>query len=300
MRKIFLLAVFAIATFAVQAQEKVTLRLNLKKGDSYSQVMSMNTTTKMSMVGQEMTMEMPVEMEFRYKVKNVYQDSVEFEASFNRMKLSADVMGHKMVLDTDDPSKTTEEFKSLNKIVGKSFTIVTDKRWDVLRVSGLEQIHEAMLSDFSEEQKAMTQGMLEELISEKNFKKNFSQTSVVFPEEAVSVGYSWTTNSSESLNGMGLSYRTINKIKSIDKKAGRAVITSTSKINMEINEAQGFKITMGDGTKSDIDYVIDLKSGVFQSADGEMVILMDMKGNSQGQEISMNMQMNATIKLQTK
>lgn len=79
------------------------------------------------------------------------------------------------------------------------------------------------------------------------------------------------------------------------------MIASTSKIDLGMSEIQGLKVTMNKGTKFDIDYVIDIKTGGCESAEGEMILPLNMSGrNQQGEEVSVDMQIKSTIKLETK
>lgn len=303
MRKVFLLAVFAIAAFAVQAQEKVTLRLNLKKGDSYSQVMNMNTTMTINVAGQEMmNMEMPMEIGLKFKVKNVYTDSVELEASISKMKMTVNMQGEQMTLDTEDNTKNSpKEFKIFNKIISKPFTIVYDGRCNIVRISGFEKTYDDMISDLPASERAKAKEELAGIISENTLKDNFEQSSIIFPEEPIYEGYSWTTSFSKEVNGMNFSYHTLNQVKSIDKKSGKVLIASTSKIDLEMSEIQGFKVSMGKGTKFDINYVIDLKTGIFDLAEGEMVLPIDMSGEDEnGEKATMSMQVKMAIGVKTK
>lgn len=171
--------------------------------------MNMSTTMTISVAGQEMmTMEMPMNMELKCKVKKVYTDSVELEASISRMKISANTQGKQMTLDTDDTKNTSKEFKIFNKITGKPFTIVYDNRCNIVRISGFEKIYDSMISELPASERAKAKEELAGIISENTLKDNFEQSSIIFPEEPIYEGYSWTTSASESVSGVEVSYRT--------------------------------------------------------------------------------------------
>ncbi len=305
MRKVFLLAAFIATAFSLSAQKEVLLRLNPEKGYSYSQVMTMNTSVSIKVGKNNIKIAVPIDMEFSYRFTNIYPDSVEFDFSFNRVIGDLDFMGKKMSFDTDTLAKT-EEDSIFFEMLKQPFSVVKDSRGNILRIKGIEEFYKKLLSELpAEEQSDSINKELSEILTEDRLIESFQQGNITFPEEPIYKGYSWSTSSTQEVEGvMSWSYNTTNKIKSIKKKAGKAIIASTSEINIGgIKEIDELKAMLGltKGIKFDMEYMVDLKTGIIQSANGKMDLPMKMKyTDDDGKKKTIKVRAKMDIKLRTK
>lgn len=305
MKRIFVLVAFIATAFSLSAQKEVLLRLNPEKGYSYSQVMTMNTSVSIKGGNKSIDLAMPIDIEFSYRVTNVYPDSVEFDFSFDRVVGTLDFMGKKMSFDTDTLAKT-EEDSIFFEMLKQPFSAVKDSRGNILRIKGIEEFYKKLLSELpAEEQSDSINKELSEILTEDRLIEAFQHGNMAFPAEPVHKGYSWSTSSIQQLEGLfSLSYNTTNKIKSIKKRAGKAVIASTSQINIGgIKEIDELKAMLGltKGIKFDIEYMVDLKTGIIQSANGKMNLPMKIKNTDEkGKKRTIKILVKMDIKLRTK
>lgn len=215
MKKLFTL-LLVVATTLTFAQESTLLRLKYNKGDNY--VMEM--TMKQSM-GDATVMDMAIEMPM--KVTGVDNNVYNTEMSFKHIKMNMEQAGMKINYDSNTKEEDLDE---------------TAKMMSTQMKPMLETVIAAKTNVYGE---VLEMKMIK---GSGNVDQFTNQTgNVVYPKEAVTVGYSWTAE--RDSNGMKIN--TIYTIKSIDDKevkldlkgdiTGSATGTLTGSMN--INKATG-------------------------------------------------------------
>ncbi|RKF03536.1 hypothetical protein C8N26_1925 [Tenacibaculum lutimaris] len=239
-KKIIVLLLF-ISTITF-AQEKVLLRLNYEKGDSY--IMSMKMAQIMG-TG-EMTNNMEIQM--KYDITNVSNDTYESTAKYTKMAMDTKQGALQMSYDS---TKKDEELDEAGKVIRTQMKPMMDA---VITMKGDKR------------------GIILESKAEPNFqgaeKITEQSNSVVYPENAVAVGDTWTMTKNQDGMNMDFTY----KVKSISSK--NVLIDVSGKIT---------GIADGDITGS-ID--IDKKSGILTESK------IDMTMKIQGQDLTTNMIVN--------
>ncbi len=239
-KKIIALLLF-VSTITL-AQEKVLLRLNYEKGDSYTMTMKMAQEMGMG----EMTNNMDIQME--YDITNVSKDTYESTAKYTKMAMEMKQGALQMSYDS---TKKEEELDEAGKVMRTQMKPMMDA---VITMKGDKR------------------GTILESKAEPNFngseKITEQSSSVVYPENAVAVGDTWTMTKNQDGMNMDFTY----EVKSISSK--NVLIDVSGKVT---------GIAEGDITGA-ID--IDKKSGLLT----ESKINMTMK--IQGQDFTTNMTMN--------
>lgn len=218
MKNFFTLLLF-VATTLTFAQESTLLRLNYNKGDKY--VMLMDMRQDMGAGKMTMSIEMPM------KVIDVTDGVYDSEMSFKRIKMDMEQAGVKVNYDSnlkeedlDETSKMmVAQMKPILETVLLTKTNVYGEVLDMQMIKG--------------------SGSVDQFASQTE--------SVVYPKEAVTVGYSWTTEKDN--NGMKIS--STYTVKSIDSKVVvleiKGDITGTSEGNLtgslNIDKATGVPTT---------------------------------------------------------
>ncbi|TDQ29879.1 DUF6263 family protein [Tenacibaculum caenipelagi] len=239
-KKIIALLLF-VSTITL-AQEKVLLRLNYEKGDSYTMNMKMAQVMGMGVMTNDMNIQM------KYDITNVSDDTYESTAKYTKMAMD---MKQGAMQVSYDSTKKEEELDDTGKMMK----------------SQMKPMLEATIF-----MKGDRMGTILETKAEPNFqgaeKITDQSNSVVYPENAVAVGDTWTMNKNK--DGMSLDFTY--KVKSISSK--NVLLDVSGKVS---------GVADGNITGS-ID--IDRKSGILT----ESKINMTMK--IQGQDLTTNMVVN--------
>ena len=128
MKKLILSTLLLLGVMtSVFAQEKYDLRLNLKKGQTFTYQVTANNPMTISMMGQQMEMKQTQTITYTYKVQDVKDGNYLMEINIDRMQVSTSSMGQEMNLDTDSDAKD-EGTSQLRKIVNQKVTQWVDAK----------------------------------------------------------------------------------------------------------------------------------------------------------------------------
>lgn len=128
MKKLILSTLLLLGVMtSVFAQEKYDLRLNLKKGQTFTYQLTANNPMTISMMGQQMEMKQTQTITYTYKVQDVKDGNYLMEINIDRMQVSTSSMGQEMNLDTDSDAKD-EGTSQLRKIVNQKVTQWVDAK----------------------------------------------------------------------------------------------------------------------------------------------------------------------------
>lgn len=173
MKKLILSTLLLLGVMtSVFAQEKYDLRLNLKKGQTFTYQVTANNPMTISMMGQQMEMKQTQTITYTYKVQDIKDGNYLMEINIDRMQVSTSSMGQEMNLDTDSDAKD-EGTSQLRKIVNQKVTQWVDAKLKPLGEPEGEavddQVKKAVLS--------------------------MAMVSAFFPAEPIAQGESFTVNS---------------------------------------------------------------------------------------------------------
>ncbi|WP_138433435.1 DUF6263 family protein [Winogradskyella algicola] len=173
MKKVLVVLLLCVGTLAF-SQETALLRLNYEKGDTYE----VKTVMKQSM-GEFMKMDMTMSMDLN--VTDAKDNAIISEATFSHVKMDMESMGQKMDYDSNTEESELSPFGKgmhveMKKLLETVVTIENDKLGNVTKTD-----IKSGIADIS------------------SFKDNMS--GMIFPEEAVEVGYKWNeTKEQEGMN----------------------------------------------------------------------------------------------------
>jgi hypothetical protein len=182
--------------------DRITLQYNMKKGEIYKHNMASNTDLVMTVMGQEMKINMAMYMKMTYEVKDVRNGGdYALEVKFKEMKLAPGGASMSFDSNTSDSIVTIENPGLLFRaIIDKPFEIVIDKIGKVQSITGMEKFHEYILGSFDEnlpeevKQQIITQ--VGGQFTEQSFKSQFEQSTGCFPDKPVKIGDKWNNKSS--------------------------------------------------------------------------------------------------------
>lgn len=121
MKKLILSTLLLLGVMtSVFAQEKYDIRLNLKKGQTFTYQGTANNPMTISMMGQQIELKQTQTVTYTYKVLDVKDGNYLMELNIDRVQMSSSSMGQEMNVDTDSEAKdeiTTQMRKMVNQKV---------------------------------------------------------------------------------------------------------------------------------------------------------------------------------------
>jgi len=248
----------AIADSA-QAQEKITLKLNMKKGDTHKVNFSMEMDNKVSI--NQITIDMRIEMSMymTVDVKEVDNDGLHtIDFTYDRIKMK---MTGPLNVDFDSADKDQDGgpiAKVFGALAGQTITTKMTPQAKVKEVIGFEKLAERL-------------GVPKKQLEAQ--RDQMTQMIAALPDKPVGIGDTWTGTMKLSADANLPATVTV-KYTLIDRKGGDAII----KMDGIIKSDQGLNGTMT-GTMR-----IDEKTGWTKSGEVDM----EMEGSVQGgAELSM-------------
>ena len=173
MKKLILSTLLLLGVMtSVFAQEKYDLRLNLKKGQTFTYQVTANNPMTISMMGQQMEMKQTQTITYTYKVLDVKDGNYLMEINVDRMQASSSSMGQEMNVDTDSEAKD-EMTNQLRKIVNQKVT-----QWVDAKLKPLGEPEGEAVDDF------VKKGVL-----------TMAMVPAFFPAEPIAQGESFAVNS---------------------------------------------------------------------------------------------------------
>jgi len=298
MKKLFFTTILSVFVLVLNAQKPVELRLNLQKGNTFEQNMDMKMKIKMDIPGMNIETEMPFFAKISSKVIDIQNNNFILEYTYKEMKMKFDIMGQKMSYDSSDKNQNLDHnpfAKMLSSIINTPYTMTLDKRQNIIAVKGFDKLFASMLNDFPESQKAQMTGILQSMFGDDKIKDNFSSSNIIFPQEPVSVGFSWKTETSQNVQGMSLQVKNVYKVEKLTKTTAEISSVSEYQMDISINEnEQQINASLQNSQLKGL-YVIDLQTGWTNSAKTKADMTMLLTTNQGGAEISIPMQITMEI-----
>jgi hypothetical protein len=232
--KISVLALAIMCTFPAFSQ--ITLRYNLKKGETLKQNMVTSMNLTQTIMDQEMKIDMSIDIHSTFDVKDVQEDKYTMDMTYKTMKMSMAMPGGADAITFD--SNTPEDIATqqnigpmLKAIIDKPLEIVMSKTGYVESIKGMEKLQEAMINSMDEN---IPDQMKQQLIaqfgsqfSEEALRSMFAQNSNFFPDKPVNIGDSWDMKSSAAVSNFTMNIDMKMTLKSIENDAVDIVIEGT-------------------------------------------------------------------------
>ena len=290
----FLFTSLGFMAIAAGPTNPVSLELRTIPGAKTTLIISENTNTSMSMMGQDMNMTSASGSEYLLVAKKDSAGLKSFVAILKTAQKSMDQMGMKIEINTADPKAdtTSEPNGSLTKfykhLTGNPYTIYLNNTGKVATSSGAKEIYNNAASklDLTGPMAAL-KSMASESLLTADFDKAFSFN----PGKSLQVGDKWERT--DTVNSNGLPMHFVTKY-SLDKVDGNiATVKSSSNISfegdMEAMPGASAKM-MGTSVGS---LKVDTNTGILISSSAD--VDMEIKLNANGMDIPMKVSTKATI-----
>ncbi|PWJ38620.1 DUF6263 family protein [Sediminitomix flava] len=204
--KKFILLVLTLGLFSqFVTLAQSNLRYKFVKGEKYSFTQKSNQAIDQQVMGQIMSITQVIEADYTMEVLEVLPTGGKVSMTYDRMKMSTVSQMGSVVVDSEAGEENSNPMNSVFKLMMKKpFTIELSDRGEITKVEGLEQIHDALLSEVDASMKMQIEGMLKQSFGEKTIKDSFKSALVSFPENAVSVGDTWSEQMDDITNIPGI------------------------------------------------------------------------------------------------
>lgn len=126
-----------------------TLKMEWQAGKTYTQKVTLDQSSKISMLGQEMEQKMKMNMDLSMEVSLLVGTPLkEVKAQYERVAMEMDAMGQKMGFDSSaGAAQPGNPFAALSGLVGKPFTLTVDEKNELVDVKGMDELLEGAASN---------------------------------------------------------------------------------------------------------------------------------------------------------
>lgn len=219
---LFILTFLVFISIGSFAQEKVTLRLQLKKNDSYRVTIPLDMPTRVNIKVDEekmkslfgdaavsdksgedtpkeenVDMNMAMELAMIFKVIAVENNSYKLEAYYEYMETSAEANGEKGGYSTKEKNQQLtkeqeEEFKAVKSVVGKKFNITISNTGELKEITGYDKVVSSLGKKKGGDMFGAQESLLVQQLDESEISTTIRGIFDVLPEKPVIVGDTWT------------------------------------------------------------------------------------------------------------
>lgn len=283
-RLVLILSIFSLViTQSCQSTKTATttkmLRFNFEKGKGYDYETIMN----LDFVTGNETRQTDMTAYYSMFVAEDNGSVKTIKAKYERFKMSLDIAGLNIMIDSDNPVITGENKTDISEIMGmmnkffgaikkQEFTMKVNSEGSITEVTGFDQMA-ASIADSLGLQGASREQMLQAFSKRFNgdaVKEQMERFLFIFPDKEVKVGDSWTKSSSQK-GLMDAKYNSVYKVTDIEGEMVTVEELTT------INSANPQTELTGE-IKGEL--VIDSRTGLVVNADQDIKANTKEKGNT--------------------
>lgn len=302
MKKILFVLIIIALTANCQA-EKNTLELNLVKGDVYTQGSMSNIKMDLSMMGQNIAIDMSMGGHMSFKVLDIKDNIYDLEVRYDSISMKMNLMDKLMEFSSEKMSDMNDMMsKMMSTMKNKNFNMKMSKKGKIIEVTNMDSIYSDFykMSQLSEEQKIQMKAQVEKGFGEESLKSNMGLSCEIFPDKPVEVGDKWTIKG-KMVSTITADVITTYELKEVAKDyyliSSSSLLLSDSTATMEMNNMK-MKINLSGSISSDLK--VRKRTGWIITSTGKQDIDADAKidGNMNGQipeGMSMKIKMSGNI-----
>lgn len=237
MSLVIVLALGAIVSDVYSADEKLDLKLNLKKGRKFGLKMVTDQKMSQTMMGQQQKMNQMTAMGMSFEVLAVDDNGnmsikTTYQTIHTRMEGPMGVMEYD---STKPPQPGAENPMSAmyKAMLGQSFVMKLSPKGEILEIKGIDEMIAKMIEKMApnEATKQQMKGMMKSFINEDKMKETSGTMVAALPQKPVGIGDSWTNKISVAI-GFPMEIDTTNTL--TDHKKG--IITIQTNANIETGD----------------------------------------------------------------
>ncbi len=191
-----LAVIFAASALAAPAQDKVQLRLQLKKGQSYKQEMVSDQEISQTIQGQRLDMTQTTGMGFTYDVEEVRADGTAvIKVTYDSVLLKQKGPTGNFQYDSKNPPQTVHPMaQGFAALVGQGFTMEMTPEGTVTKVEGVDEMLTHMMKNIKVQDESTRETMekkLKQQFGNQALKEMMENMMAIYPDKPVRIGDSW-------------------------------------------------------------------------------------------------------------
>lgn len=195
-RAAILAVIFAASAVSAPAQDKVQLRLQLKKGQSYQQEMVTDQKISQTIQGRLLDMRQTIGMGFTYDVKDVRADGTAVvKVAYHSALLKQKGPMGTIQYDSKNPPETVPAMaQGFAALVGQGFTMELTPEGTVTKVEGVDEMLAHIMKSIKapdESIRATMEKKMKEQFGDEALKEIMEKMMAIYPDKPVGVGDSW-------------------------------------------------------------------------------------------------------------
>ena len=288
MKNVLTLYLLIVCSLTITAQQ-YDLKLNLKKGQHYTQSLTMNLSMAESISDQEVNISTSIQFEIKESVKSITKNGdFVLESEYSHIIVKVDAMGQKMSYDSNVKDTSGNEAMktytdAFGKILDKKFTVTLSPKGKVIEIKGLKEILASMQKGNID---AAARRLLEGTLDESKMTSNFESAYHIFPDNPVNIGDKWSQKSAfETIFPMDIT--TTYTLKEV--KDGIAQIAATADLSVKSDsiEANGTQMKINLTGSCIGMFTMNINTGISTTS----TLSMPMKGTMEimGMEVPVSM-----------
>ncbi len=147
-----LAVVFLFSSPAVFSQKSIDLKYKVSVGNQYDYDIKTDQDITFDANGQTMALNQVIEFKLLSTIAKVDHDSIEVESKIKKIKMIQSIFGMQLVYDSDDPASAQNPMvakiaETMGAMIDKSYSVVMDKRGNILKVNMSELVENDNLSN---------------------------------------------------------------------------------------------------------------------------------------------------------
>lgn len=252
--------------FTQFAYSKTDLKLNLKVGESYNQIMVSKSIINQVKSENAQDLVMTMRGSMTYLVTQKDKDIYNMDVHYDSLSLSMEAAGYSITYSSEKLNDSADYVSTLlSELKDKTFQIKINEKGKLLDISNVDDIVTSAiekLTGLDEKTTKKLESDLKNSFGKKSFKNSFESITAIFPPEPVEIGRQWKAVSNINQN---MPVR-INNTYKLDKETddhylitGVGSIISMQPQNGEFNNSTPYTYEMTGVTDSRI--IIDKESG---------------------------------------
>jgi uncharacterized protein DUF6263 len=291
------LALLLAAGAAQQASAQTTLRYKFNKGEKLNYVMEQKVTMSMSVMGQDIDIEMGQTIDMTWNIKDVdSHGKAKLTQKFDRVRFN---MNGGPVGKVDYDSKEGKDIEGpLGKILGPMLKALADVEL-TMSMDAQGKISDVTIPDkIAQAFKKVPGGGagLGEMFSEDGLKHMMDQSGLILPKDAIAKGSSWDQKMDLKTGMMAMKVEITNTLDAPVKRDGKELerVTMKPKITLETNENSPAQIKLKSQDNKGAAYFDNAAGRLVET---NMTQKLEMGVSVAGMDLSQKMNQTVTLKL---
>lgn len=297
------IAMLAFATFGCKSEPEI-ITIKLKKGQVYTQNMSVKSVSEQTIQGMKSNTNTLSESEIKFEVLEVKDTVYTLKGTFGT--ISTKMFKDEDTIDKVKNAAVNQTSELFSKIKGKSYTMIMSNTGRIIKTEKLDILFNDLFKNMpesAEEVKVMMRKSLTNAYGDSAIRKSAELTSALYPGKAVKEGDSWAA---ENSGGNNIMTPKVKGLYTLDKISGSEYLIS-NKSTIEVKnsadavEMNNFSMKYAVSGTMTSNSKVDRKTGMIMEMKALQNIsgVIKLKTSSSPEEIEMPIKATNNITMTT-